>query len=146
MRVRSLLTSFLFIATAPALAEDVGKPMGKLLEQQAYVYAWKGMMAGEAAPFWIHEYAKSLDGPPTFERTDLDVEWVASSVQKLSVIAGRELPDHALQLKARLVGTRDVMTMQDFEMTFGESDLQGQFTMRAGEIPAVDIDVQSTLF
>jgi len=65
MRVRSLLTSFLFIATAPALAEDVGKPMGKLLEQQAYVYAWKGMMAGEAAPFWIHEYAKSLDGPPT---------------------------------------------------------------------------------
>jgi hypothetical protein len=92
------------------------------------------------------EISGSLDGPPTFERTDLDVEWVTSSVRKLSVIAGRELPDHRLHLKARLVGTRDVMTMQDFELTFGESDLQGQFTMRAGDIPAVDIDVQSRLF
>jgi hypothetical protein len=31
-------------------------------------------------------------------------------------------------------------------LTFGDSDLQGQFTMRAGDIPAIDIDVQSRLF
>ncbi len=92
------------------------------------------------------ETSGSLDGPPSFARTDLDFEWVASSVSNLSVIAGRELPDHPLRLKARLVGTRDVMTMEDFELTFGESDLDGQFAMRAGDVPAVKIDVTSRLF
>jgi len=87
-----------------------------------------------------------LDGPPSFDRTDLDIEWHASSVRKLSVLAGRELPDHPLDLKARLVGTSDQMTMEHFALTFGESDLQGDFTMRAGDVPAVEIDVSSRLF
>ena len=88
----------------------------------------------------------SLNGPPNFEETDLDVELLASSVRNFSIIAGRELPDHPLRLKARFVGTRDVMTMEDFELTFGESDLHGQFTMRAGDVPFLDIDVNSQLF
>jgi len=92
------------------------------------------------------EISGSLDGPPTFERTDLQVEWVASSANKLSVLAGRELPDEPLHLTARLVGTRDVMTMEKFELTFGESDLHGQLTMRAGEIPAVSFAANSRLF
>ena len=92
------------------------------------------------------EISGSLDGPPNFARTDLDVDLVASSVRKFSVLAGRELPDHPLRLKARFVGTSDVMTMEDFELTFGESDLQGHFTLHAGDIPAVDIDVNSQLF
>ena len=91
------------------------------------------------------ETSGSLDGPPSFARTDLDFEWVASSLSNLSVIAGRELPDHPFRLKAHLVGTSDVMTMEDFELTFGESDLDGQFTMRAGDRPAVKIDVKSRL-
>ena len=92
------------------------------------------------------EISGSLDGPPSFERTELDVEWLASSVRNLSVIAGRELPDHPLRLKARLVGTRDVMTMEDFDLTFGESDLHGHFTIRAGDVPAIKIDAKSQLF
>ncbi|RLA28118.1 MAG: hypothetical protein DRQ63_04280 [Gammaproteobacteria bacterium] len=92
------------------------------------------------------EISGSLDGPPNFERTDLEFEWVASSVSKLSAIAGRELPDHPLLLKARLVGTRDVMTMEHFELTFGESDLHGEFTMRAGAVPSVKLNVTSGLF
>lgn len=92
------------------------------------------------------EISGSLDGPPTFERTDLELEWVASSVSKLSALVGRELPDHRLRLKTHLVGTRDVMTMEDFEFTFGESDLDGRFTMQAGEVPAIEIDVTSRLF
>ena len=92
------------------------------------------------------EISGSLDGPPSFERTDLDVEWFSSSVRHLSVIAGRELPDQPLRLNARLVGSRDVMTMENFELTFGESDLSGQFTMRAGDIPTVEIDVTSRMF
>jgi len=92
------------------------------------------------------EIRGSLDGPPSFERTDLEVELVVSSISRLSVVAGRELPDHPLRLQARFVGTRDVMTMEDFEFTFGESDLDGHFTMRAGEVPAVKIDATSKLF
>jgi len=88
----------------------------------------------------------SLDGPPNFEETDLDVELLVSSVRNLSIIAGGELPDHPLRLKARFVGTRDVMTMEDFELTFGESDLHGHFTIRGGDIPFLDIDVTSQLF
>ena len=92
------------------------------------------------------EISGSLDGPPSFERTDLEVEWQASSVRNFSVIAGRELPDHPLRLKARLLGTREVMTLENFELTFGESDLSGQFTMRDAEVPVVEIDVVSKLF
>lgn len=87
-----------------------------------------------------------LEGPPSFDRTDLDLEWYSSSVQKLSVLAGRELPDQPLHLKARLVGTSDQMTMEHFALTFGESDLQGDFTMRTGDVPAVKINVSSRLF
>lgn len=92
------------------------------------------------------EISGSLDGPPDFGETDLDVELLASSVRNFSILAGRELPDHPLRLKARLVGTRDVMTMEDFELTFGDSDLHGHFTMRGGDIPFLDIDVNSQLF
>jgi hypothetical protein len=88
----------------------------------------------------------SLDGPPSFERTDLEIEWQASSARNFSVIAGRELPDHPLRLNARLVGTREVMTLENFELTFGDSDLRGQFTIRDGDIPTLDIDVTSQLF
>ncbi len=92
------------------------------------------------------EVSGSLDGPPSFERTDLEVEWLASSVRNFSVIAGRELPDHPLRLKARLVGTREVITLENFELTFGDSDLRGRFTIRDGDIPTLDIDVTSQLF
>jgi hypothetical protein len=67
MRVRSLffLASVLFTAPAPALAEDLGKPMANLLKQPAYIFAWKNMVAGETPPAWVIEYANTLNGPPT---------------------------------------------------------------------------------
>ena len=34
----------------------------------------------------------SLDGPPSFERTDLEVDLFVSSVRNFSIVAGRELP------------------------------------------------------
>jgi hypothetical protein len=87
-----------------------------------------------------------LDGPPGFNGTDLSIEVHASSVRNMSVLAGRPLPDQALHLTAHFIGTPDVMTMERFELTFGESDLQGDFTMRSGDVPAVKIDARSTLF
>jgi len=70
MGVRSLaVLAFLGLATlalSPAArADDIGKPMANLLQQQSFKFAWQTMMAGEAAPVWVHEYAETLDGPPT---------------------------------------------------------------------------------
>ena len=61
VRVLILVAASLFIGVAPARA----KPMGDLLTDPAYVYAWDSMMAGEKAPIWVHEYAQSRYGPPT---------------------------------------------------------------------------------
>jgi len=92
------------------------------------------------------EVSGSLDGPPSFERTNLEIEVSIQSARNLSVLAGRVLPDHPLHLNARLVGTRDLMTLDNFEFTFGDSDLRGRFTIQDGDVPKVDIDVTSQLF
>ena len=88
----------------------------------------------------------SIDGPPNFDRTDFDVEWHASSIQKLSVLAGMELPDQSLHLVASVIGTQNHMAMEHFEMTLGESDLKGKFMMTEDESLFIDIDVKSKLF
>jgi len=92
------------------------------------------------------EIIGTLDGPPTFEQTDLSVDLLFPHISMLSMIAGRELPDEALRLTGRLVGTREIMSMQDFEMKVGESDLNGRLTMQFDQIPVVSIDLRSTLF
>jgi len=87
-----------------------------------------------------------LDGPPNFSRTNLNVAVHASSMRSLSVLAGREMPDQAVDMVAQLVGTDDLMSMEHFSLTFGESDISGDFSMRSGEIPSVRVDVRSKLF
>jgi len=76
-----------------------------------------------------------FDGPPDFDRTDLSFDWNISSVRNFSVLAGRELPDDMAQLKFRLTGTRDSMTLDEFEGIIGDSDFSGEFFMRSGEVP-----------
>lgn len=88
----------------------------------------------------------SLDGPPGFDRTDLQVELKSSSLRSASALAGRKLPDQPVRLTARMRGSRDEMAMENFELSFGQSDLNGQFAMHAGDVPEIDLDVQSELF
>ncbi len=92
------------------------------------------------------ELRGTIDGPPTFEQTDLSVDLLLPHTSRLSMIAGRELPDEALRLTGHLIGTREIMSMQDFEMRLGESDLSGRLTMQFDEIPVVSVDLRSTLF
>jgi len=92
------------------------------------------------------EVSGDLDGPPSFERTNLEIEVSIESVRHFSVLLGRVLPDDPLHLNARLVGTHDVMTLDNFKFTFGESDLSGRLTVQDGEVPRIDIDVMSQLF
>jgi len=88
----------------------------------------------------------SLDGPPGFDRTDLQVDLKGFSLRRASALAGRELPDQPVRLTARLLGSRNEMVMENFELIFGESDLNGQFAMYAGDVPEIELDVRSELF
>jgi len=66
-----LLLVLLLLSGSPALAQSAaqgqakGPVLGDLLKNSAYASAWRIMLAGERAPFWVHEYGKTLDGPPT---------------------------------------------------------------------------------
>lgn len=66
-----LLLVLLLLSGSPALAQNAaqgqakGPVLGDLLKNSAYASAWRIMLAGEKAPFWVHEYARTLDGPPT---------------------------------------------------------------------------------
>ena len=84
-----------------------------------------------------------VDGPPSFERTDLRFDWNISSVRKMSVLAGRDLPDDPAHLKFHLTGTRDLITLQDFDAAIGESDIHGEFSLRGGEIPEIHVGFTS---
>lgn len=87
----------------------------------------------------------AIEAPPSFDRTDLKVEWHSPSIHNLSKLAGRELPDQALNLTARLKGDHTQMTMESFNLSVGNSDLNGHFTMIAGDVPQLDIVFRSSL-
>ncbi|MGI9262188.1 MAG: AsmA family protein [Woeseiaceae bacterium] len=84
-----------------------------------------------------------IDGLPGFDRTDLKFDWHISSLNNLSVVAGREMPDHSATLRFRLSGTRTEMMMEDFVGRIGDSDITSNFSMRGGEIPKVQISFNS---
>jgi uncharacterized protein involved in outer membrane biogenesis len=85
----------------------------------------------------------TLDGPPNLDRTDLRFELNILSLRNLSALAGRDLPNDPAYLSFRLVGTDDTMAMDDFKGTFGDSDITGDFSLRYGDVPAVQIGFRS---
>ena len=65
-------------------------------------------------------------------------------MSNLGRIAGRDLPDQPLSLSARLVGSPKALTLQEFSLTAGPSDLAGTATYdTSAELPLVDVDLQS---
>lgn len=66
-----MLTRFLFLAlllggSAALAAEPAKGPyLSDLMQQQAYLTAWKVMLRADPVPDWVADYAKTLDGPAT---------------------------------------------------------------------------------
>lgn len=87
----------------------------------------------------------TVDGPPSLDRTDLTVDWHNDSLSNLNAFLGTELPDHALDLRARLLGSADTMTTDSFDLKFGPNDMRGNFTLQYGEVPSITLDVDSRL-
>ena len=75
--ISRLLLVLLLLPGSPALAQSAAQELAKaqaqaqgpvladLLKNSAYASAWRIMLAGEDVPFWVHEYGKTRDGPPT---------------------------------------------------------------------------------
>ncbi|MBT8443324.1 MAG: AsmA family protein, partial [Gammaproteobacteria bacterium] len=63
-----------------------------------------------------------------FAKTDFDLDARIASMSNLGRIAGTDLPDQPLTLSAKLVGSANALTLQDFSLTAGPSDLAGTAT------------------
>ena len=87
----------------------------------------------------------SIDGPPALDRTDLKVNWHASSLTNYSELLRRELPDQPLTLSGHLVGSEDSMSMEDVNIRIGSSDVQGRFRYFDRDVPYIELDLTSTL-
>ena len=68
MQARLLLVLLLAMSGVPAFAVDApkGPYISELMKQPSHRAAWYGMLAGETPPAWLEDYAKTLDGPPTY--------------------------------------------------------------------------------
>ena len=85
----------------------------------------------------------TVGGPPNFDGTDLSFDWNISSLSNFSVLAGRELPDEPAHLEFHLTGTREVMSISDFDGVFGDSDISGEFSVHDGDVPTIEIGFTS---
>jgi len=84
-----------------------------------------------------------VQGPPDFDRTDLQVEIDIANLRNLSILAGRELPEQRGRLMARLKGEGNVVRLEEFAGSFGESDVRGDFELKGGDKPQIDLALQS---
>jgi uncharacterized protein involved in outer membrane biogenesis len=79
-----------------------------------------------------------------FSRTNFDLDAQIASMSNLGRIAGTDLPDQPLSLSAKLVGSPKALTLSDFSLTAGPSDVAGTATYdTSGDLPRVDVDVTS---
>ena len=81
----------------------------------------------------------NIENPPNFDRTDLRLVLHIADMNSLSVFAGRDLPHDSADLSLRLLGEANTVSLEKFDGRFGDSDLSGDFSYRAGETPELKI-------
>ena len=86
----------------------------------------------------------TLGSPPRFEGTDITVDLNVASLQTLSMLAGRGLPDDAAQFEFHLSESDGVMRLERFDGSFGDSDFSGEFEYRNADVPEMHIRLAST--
>jgi hypothetical protein len=85
----------------------------------------------------------SIERPPGFDRTDLDVDLHIEDLHNLSPLAGRELPHERVDFVVHLSGDGDTVTLQKFDGKIGASDVSGDFAWTAGEVSKVRLKLGS---
>ncbi len=65
------------------------------------------------------------------------------SLARLGRIDGRRFRDQGIKWDANIVGGGGALTVEDFDLTLGESDVNGFIRYTKGDVPKLEIDVDS---
>jgi len=87
------------------------------------------------------EIAGSIDDPPRFDRTSLDVDLHIADIHNFSALAGAELPHESADLVLRLMGDADTVKFEEFEGKFGDNDISGEFSWRYSDTPEANLKI-----
>jgi hypothetical protein len=82
-------------------------------------------------------------GPPTFDRTDLGLDLDIPRLSELSALAGRELPDLPARLRFQLRGKENRFYAENLSAEVGRSSVAGTLSVLYGEVPSIDLDLES---
>jgi len=65
------------------------------------------------------------------------------SLARLGQFNGRRFREQSLSLDANLTGAQGVLSMDDFSVKMGDSDIRGNIRYQVGDVPRLDVDVFS---
>lgn len=75
--------------------------------------------------------------------TKLDLAIVIPSPAAIGTINGRKLRDQSISASARVKGGNSVWLVEDLDLRIGESDVRGTVSVRDGNVPDIEIQVES---
>ncbi|MFA9421142.1 MAG: AsmA-like C-terminal region-containing protein, partial [Gammaproteobacteria bacterium] len=90
------------------------------------------------------EISGSIEGPPNFDRTDLDFDLQFADIHNISPLVGRDLPHEAASMTFHLVGDADAIKVDDFSGKVGANDISGTAVYRSGDKPDLSIKLASS--
>jgi len=81
-----------------------------------------------------------LDGSAS---TDFSFTGEIPSLARLGRIDGRRFRDQGIRWDANIVGGDGILTIEDLDLTLGQSDVNGVIRLTKGDIPKLEIDIDS---
>jgi hypothetical protein len=85
----------------------------------------------------------NLEGPPEFSKTNLRLDGAIPNLSRLSLVAGRDLPDVPAQIRFHLLGDDGELTLREFNTVVGDSDLTGEFSLKSADVPQLSASFAS---
>jgi hypothetical protein len=76
-------------------------------------------------------------------RTEFTLNLSIPNLADIGTVSGRRFNPQAFSLNAHAVGTAGVLTVDGMKVSIGDSDINGSFDWRNGDVPEVTVDVNS---
>ena len=84
-----------------------------------------------------------LDFADAAATTGFSFQLAVPNLAELGTFAGRNFHEQGFRLSAQVAGRDGVLEINDLDITLGQSDAGGTLRYTAGDIPTVDIDIDS---
>ena len=85
----------------------------------------------------------TLDFDGDLSATRFDLSMNVPNIGALGVLDGTRLREQSFTLNAKVTGRGDVLQVNDLLATLGTSDIKGDIEYRQGDIPNLEIDIES---